>query len=362
VSSPTPSLSKTISNSKTRFNWRVSDVIRRAMTTWLETRAKVSGRGYYCNALCGESEYNITINSDRTISCNCQDYEGLGHLGDLRKNSFEEIFFGPTAQKFRDELARGKIPIDTCSRCGDLKRLPAENTPAPKVRLPYRGMLLENTVRCNVDCIGCAREGAAAIRVDKQLQMPLNELSDMADLTGKLGLQQIFYLNLGEPFLSPNVCQELPILRAKNPKARIIISTNGVLLNTDAKREAALNVSQIMFSLHGIHDAMLKKYMNRAKFDEAYKAMRDLVAYRNARGLKEPVIEWKYLIFNWNDHPSHIAKAIEMAKDSKVDILSFWPTHNPFYGMSWRWHLGLMNYLGEKCWKGREIDFRTNPA
>jgi len=29
-------------------------------------------------------------------------------------------------------------------------------------------MLLENTVRCNVDCVGCAREEAAKIRVNKK--------------------------------------------------------------------------------------------------------------------------------------------------------------------------------------------------
>ena len=357
MSSPNSSLRKGITNPKARFNWRVSDVFRRVKSIWLELRAKVSGGGYYCTALCGESDYNITINSDRTISCNCQDYEGKGHLGDLRKNSFEEIFFGPVAQRFRVELARGKMPIDTCARCGELRRLGRKAEP-PKVRLPYRGMLLENTVRCNVDCIGCAREGAAAVRVNKQLQMPLPELGEMADLVAKLGLQKIAYLNLGEPFLSPNICHELPILRAKNPKAHIYISTNGVLLNTDAKREAALNVSQVYFSLHGVNNETLTRYMHRGKFDEAYQAMKDLVAYRDARGAKEPVVEWKYLLFNWNDHPSHIARAIEMAKDARVDILSFWPTRNPFFGMSWRYHLGRMNHIGVKSWKGREIDFR----
>ena len=61
-------------------------------------QAKLWGRGYYCAALHGESEYNITINSDRTVSCNSEDYGTSGHLGDLRKNSFEEIYFGSIAQ------------------------------------------------------------------------------------------------------------------------------------------------------------------------------------------------------------------------------------------------------------------------
>jgi hypothetical protein len=76
-------------------------------------------------------------------------------------------------------------------------------------------MLLENTVICNVDCIGCAREGAAAIRSIKR--MPLEDLEPDGRPGRRLKMEKLFYLNLGEPFLSPTICQELPLLRAKNP-------------------------------------------------------------------------------------------------------------------------------------------------
>lgn len=351
-----PSVTRHITNPKTRFNWRVSDVLRRTLVLWHEARAKLTGRNYYCGCLVGDSEYGITINSDLTVSCSCQDYDGSGHLGDLKKNSFEEIFHGPVAQKFQAELLKGKIPIPTCTRCGDFRRLTREHPAPPPTRLPHRGMLLENTVVCNVDCIGCARESAAEIRQSRT--MSLEELSRMGDLAARLGMEQIFYLNLGEPFLSPRVTQELPLLRAKNPAARIVISTNGVLLNTDAKREAALSVSQILFSVHGISNEMCRQYMLRADFDKAFAAMRDLVKYRDARGARQPILEWKYLLFNWNDHPRTLARAVEMAREIGVDIFSIWPTNNPFYGASWRWRLGRLNHLGEKCWKGREIILR----
>src|ERR1700734_2696608 len=132
----TSSTSRTIRNPKTRFNWRVSDLIRKVTSWWLMLRARLTGQKYFCNALAGESDYDITVNSDLTISCNCQDYDGTGHIGDLRKNSFEEIFFGPVAQKFRDDLAKGKIPITTCSRCGDLRRLKKNEMP-PTPHLPH---------------------------------------------------------------------------------------------------------------------------------------------------------------------------------------------------------------------------------
>jgi len=358
MATPPPASNRTAP--KRRLNWVVSDCYRKLLVWKLEWQAKFSGRGYACGALDGESDYNLTINSDQTVSCNCQDYEGIGQIGNLRNSSFEEIYFGPIAQKFRDDLAKGKMPIPTCTRCSDLRRLPpnSKNAAPAKPRLPYRGMLLENTVRCNVDCTGCARENAAGLRVNRQLQMPLAEIEKMGDLVQRLGLRQLFYLNLGEPFLSPTIGSELPMLRKKNPDCRIVTSTNGMLLNTDAKREAALNFSHIFFSVHGITNEMSEKYMHRGHFYKAYEAMKLMAEYRNARGLIEPILEWKYLLFNWNDKPEYLERAIEMAKAAKLDFISFWPTNNPFWGMSWRYRLGQLNRFGRKTWKGIEVDLR----
>jgi len=378
------------SRKRRRFNWLISDFLRQAIKLWLEWTARFTRKRFYCKALSGESEYNLTINCDLTVSCNCQDYDGSGHLGDLGKSSFEDVYYGPVAQKFREQLAKGKLPIATCARCGDLAQVPksavksftpgvvvprskehyiaaastigngemtAQLVAGPVPRLPYRGMLLENTVRCNIDCLGCDRQSAARIRTS--LQMDLEKLSRMADLVHNLGLQQLFYLNLGEPFLSPNIGQELPLLRQKNPDCRIVISSNAIVLNTVAKREAALYASHILFSIAGIDDSMLKKYEQYGSFEKAYNNVKALVDHRNSKGLKTPILEWKYLLFNWNDHPKSIARAIDMARAAGVDMISFWPTNNPWYGFSWRYRLGLLNHVGLKNWKGREVDLRS---
>src|ERR1017187_769398 len=212
-----------------RVNWIVSDLMRKVFKRYIEWSARLKGQRFYCRALGGESEYNTTINCDLTVSCNCQDYDGSGHIGDLNKNSFKEVFFGPVARHLREELAKGKLPIMTCTRCGDLERVPKSQSRAvtgvpggvaraasgtetdpdgqifagPMPRLPHRGMLLENTVRCNIDCIGCDRQSAARIRTTTQ--MDLDKLSRMADLVHDLRLKILCYLNLGEPFLSPNI-------------------------------------------------------------------------------------------------------------------------------------------------------------
>ncbi len=363
-----------------RLNWLVSDWLRNAAKTYYEWSARLRGQRFYCAALAGLSDYNITINCDLTVSCTCQDYDGAGHLGDLNRDSFPEVFFGPVAQRFREELAKGKLPIRTCARCSELRRVPrskvrleaAPTVPGqagggggasqlvsgPAPRLPYRGLLLENTVRCNLDCVGCDRESAARTRTIKQME--LEKITRMADLVRDLGLQQLFYLNLGEPFLSRNIGQELKILREKNPACRIVISTNGIILTTDAQREAALSASHIFFSIAGVDNDMLYKYEQSRSFDKAYANMKALVEYRDARGLSRPLLEWKYLLFNWNDHPRTIQRAVELAKAAGVDAISFWPTNNPFYGLSWRYRLGRLDHVGVKSWKGREVALRPS--
>src|SRR5215213_5805992 len=107
-----------------RFNWLISDFVRKGLKLYYEWSARLKGQRFSCRALAGESEYNLTINCDLTVSCNCQDYNGSGHIGDLNKNSFEDVFFGPVAARFREQLAKGTLPIMSCTRCGDLTRIP----------------------------------------------------------------------------------------------------------------------------------------------------------------------------------------------------------------------------------------------
>ena len=89
----------------------------------LELRARVRGRVFHCAALAGESNYNISINADLSVSCNCQDRDGTGRIGDLNTHTFEEIWTGPKAEAFRASMAAGKLPITWCSNCCDRKEV-----------------------------------------------------------------------------------------------------------------------------------------------------------------------------------------------------------------------------------------------
>jgi len=113
---------------KRRFNWVVSDGIRKWFKFYYETSARLRGQAFYCSALHG-SRITTSPSIPPHGVMHCQDYDGSGHIGDLKTDSFEKVFHGPVAQDFRASLARGKMPIMTCARCGDLRRIAKSKIP-----------------------------------------------------------------------------------------------------------------------------------------------------------------------------------------------------------------------------------------
>ena len=74
-----------------------ASIIKSLVGKGLLLRSKLNDTAFYCNALHGESDYNICINSDLTVSCNCSDKSGEGIIGNLKKHGLPEILAGEKA-------------------------------------------------------------------------------------------------------------------------------------------------------------------------------------------------------------------------------------------------------------------------
>ena len=129
-------------------------------------RDTLAGRAYFCNALLGESNYNVCINSDLTVSCNCRDYDGTGHIGDLNTQTLQEIFDGGVARGFRETLAKGRFPVSVCQECWELKTVPKREAfyYVTHYHPPRKGIMVENTALCNLRCASCDRERVSLLR------------------------------------------------------------------------------------------------------------------------------------------------------------------------------------------------------
>ena len=333
--------------------------IRRTLQAYLTTKARLRSKAFFCNSLAGNSDINLCVNSDLTVSCTCHDIDASGHIGDLREQSVEQILDGPTARRFREMLAEGRLPTPLCTRCCDLRMI-NRNQAAKLVDMYHTPdfMMVENTSACNLRCLSCPREKIRQIR--SKVSMSLDEVRRVAIELNAAGVKRIAYLNQGEPFLSKNIRRELEILREVNPSFWINTSTNGQYIDSDDKREAALLMDRIHISLDGVDQRMVNRYQRGLDFEAVYHNMKALVEYRDARGRRSPTIIWKYLLFRWTESRRHVLRAVEMARAAGVDRIEFDKTVSPFYGMPIRSYLGWLKGIGEQVDGDRCVVFRAD--
>jgi MoaA/NifB/PqqE/SkfB family radical SAM enzyme len=203
-----------------------------------------------------------------------------------------------------------------------------------------KGFAIENTSLCPLKCISCPRDKLAQIRKGRR-SMSLVDIENLSQMLHDIDAVECNFVNLGEPFLSKNVRQELEIIRRSNPDIKINTSTSCVPMDSDEKREAALLTDHIVVSIFGISTEMCNRYQRGLDFEKAYANMKSLIEFRNSRGSKKPHILWHYVIFCWNDHPKHIQRAIELSEEAGVDEMVFTFSRTPAYGISWRFLLSL---------------------
>jgi pyruvate-formate lyase-activating enzyme len=295
-----------------------------------------------------------------TLTCNCQDVDGTGQLGNLRGETFEALFHGPTADRFRQSLAEGRLPVTRCPTCFHLQTVDRATAAARRseANLP-RGLSVENTVLCNLRCLACCRQEILETRKGGT-RLSLDDVETVARTLARLGAVYCGYYNLGEPFLSPTIGAELRLLREHNPSMEILTSTNGVLLDSPEKREAALTADVILFSIDGITTEMVRRYQRGGDFDRSYANMKALASLRAERGLARPLVIWKYVLFRWNDHPATIRRAVELAREAGIDCLQLAFARNPLRAVSWRYLLApFFRHWGEPSgWRIRSLWFR----
>ena len=213
------------------------------------------------------------------------------------------------------------------------------------VKLPSKGILIENVAACNLACLSCDRDSIRRVQGGAMIHRNLGKVVDVVKL---LQPEIIYWFKIGEPFLSPQIDVEIDAVLQASPRSQIICSTNGIPLRGENKINAALRMHEIFISLDGINTPMVRRSQVGGDFDRAYANMSALVRERDARGQSTPTIHWKYVVFRWNDKPATIMRALALASQAGVDSLTLVRTISPPWGVSWRWALHGYGKLGER--------------
>lgn len=110
------------------------------------------------------------------------------------------------------------------------------------------------------------------------------------------------------------------------------ISTNLSLELSDGfhRQVVTSGLGMISVSLDGATQETYSQYRRGGDFDLVVRNMRRLVELKRERGLLYPLIEWRFLRFQHNEHEEQAAKSL--ADDIGADPLEFWPGSAPPVG------------------------------
>lgn len=254
------------------------------------------------------------------------------YIGDLTKNSFDEIWFGDIAEDIRKETIAGNLHKKCqCPGCPFLSM----NKPYPKQNFIYNEyptfleIDLPNT-HCNVGltnpneshpaCIMCERAAPWFKPEENKLKEVLNKISPLMP-----NLQQIHIQGLAEPFWKGLIFEVLDDLNFDDYKYKCIVSvnTNGTIFNQKCRSEYLNRCpnSITTFSIDAATPETYKKIRILPLFD---KVLENFYAFS-----KEIVRSRQFLRVNNNINLINIDEAVSMVKiaaNANVNCLEFNPT------------------------------------
>jgi MoaA/NifB/PqqE/SkfB family radical SAM enzyme len=283
---------------------------------------------------------------DGRVSCGCSDPYAKRVLGDTRAVSLTEVWRGPTATDLREDLNFGSSEF-----CGDcpLKLPLADTEPAP-VRdlnvgpLPSR-LYVECTAACNISCFqACCAPETGITRTRQAGMLDFDLFTRVLDEAGPT-LGRVDFFNYGEAFLHKRAVEMCEYIKTKFPHIYLYTSTNGLALNEEkARRLVHSGIDEVTFSIDGASQDTYVRYRQRGKFDLATANLRAMADEKARAGRDVPQLNWRYILFNWNDSDEEMEKARRLATEFGVDRLTWEITDHPEDSFSRRFAPGTSDF------------------
>jgi hypothetical protein len=283
---------------------------------------------------------------DGRLVCGCADPFGRRVLGDLRTHTVAEVWNGPTLQQLRADLNHGGSRF-----CGDCPiKLPLAKDESPTVRpvnagrLPGR-MYIECTAACNISCAeACCAPERGITRTRQAGMLDFDLFKKVIDEAGP-SLGRIDFFNYGEAFLHKRAVEMCEYIKTNFPHIYLYTSTNGLALKDDqARRLVRSGIDEVTFSIDGSSQEAYEKYRQRGKLEIALANLRAMADEKQKTGRDLPFLNWRYILFTWNDNDEEMQRARALAGEMGVDRLCWEITDHPEHAFSRRFMPGTPDF------------------
>ena len=270
-------------------------------------------------------ELCVLANGD--VVCSCGDPAGRRVYGNVFRDRLADLYNGHGYYAMRHWQLRTE-PTSWCpvirARCGGRvsRPEPGDRPDGRRVRV----LQLEPISRCNLACPECPVshfEDDPTYRPDRAALLPLETMLDVVDQLPDL--EKILFYNFGEPFLHPRAVEFLRAVRARRPGIVLHTSTNGLAFTRDKLEAIAAEalLDRVVFSIDGAREESYRRYRIGGRFDRAVANLEALANACRRHGSRERVdLVWQYILFEWNDGATELARAREIAE--RIGVRLHW--------------------------------------
>ncbi|MCK4835494.1 MAG: radical SAM protein [Candidatus Aminicenantes bacterium] len=287
----------------------------------------------------------LVVLCDGKVVCGCADPRGERPLGNINDQGLHSIWTSEKVKDIRRGLNLGYAPF--CLDCG-LKRYlkPGEKVIKRPVELDtIPRVFIEPTILCNLSCFQsvCSKE-SGIINTRSKKNLSFQEFKKIVDEVGNT-LVRLDLFNYGEPFVHPQAVEMIEYTKQKYPGIYLYISTNGLMLDDEKiQRIVAAGVDEFTFSVDGADQETYEKYRCGGNFQKVLNIMKRFVEERNKIGKEIPFINWRCILFKWNDSKQHMNKIQKLAEKIGVDRFTWEITDHPEAGKSEKYQIGTKHW------------------
>ncbi len=296
---------------------------------------------------------------DGRVVCGCADPYAHRVLGDARHESIGQIWTGRVISSLRGDLNGGGSAF-----CGDcplkLPLAPDERPPARSLEagpLPSR-LYIECTAACNISCFeACCAPETGITRTRQAGMLDVELFRRVVDETGG-ALVRVDFFNYGEAFLHKRALEMCEYLKSRFPHIYLYTSTNGLAFNeAQARRLVHSGIDEVTFSIDGATQASYARYRQRGNLEVALAHLRAMSDEKQRAGRDVPFLNWRYILFVWNDSDEEMALARRRAEELGVDRLCWEITDHPEGAYSRRFVPGTPAYeaIRQEVWDDNNL-------
>lgn len=268
---------------------------------------------------------------DGRLVCGCADPYGQRVLGDARASTVNAVWSGPTITALREDLNAGGSHF--CGDCALKRPLGRDHTPTVRPldagSLPGR-LFIECTAACNISCFkACCAPETGITRTRHAGMLDFDLFRKVVDEVGP-SLGRIDFFNYGEAFLNKRAVEMCEYIKSRFPHIYLYTSTNGLAFTeAQARRLARSGIDEVTFSVDGATQESYVRYRQRGRFDVAMANLRAMADEKRRARLDVPFLNWRYILFTWNDTDQEMNLARQLAVDIGVDRLCWELTDHP---------------------------------